>query len=324
MNAAVVRSGGLTVAIAAVMVLAGNAQDINDYSGFIERKAFHTWSETPQLAGNAQSTTDFTETQTTVVRIERGHVTATYQVDYAYGVKSTRSGAFMDGRCPVSFMSTDEEIQYFPEQGVPARASVSFGRDEYSIGVQFGDNVVGVRTTRADRILVYNRGAKGCPDNDDKYYSDAKEFLRTVSGIRIDKQPLETNGAMAGSVITPVSTINAKPSRVETGWESIRWSLYRDGSKVCKPPSSEEQYWMNLQAEVMRLERERNAVARDISKATASTPASELNQLVAKRNELTRQLRELAEKNLGSPVFPITGKGMDAQAFASFGCGTKG
>jgi hypothetical protein len=280
----------VALAIVVAMASAASAQGIQAYSGFIERKSFHTWSETPTLAGNAKSTTDFTETQTTVVRIERGKVTATYQVDYSYGVKSSNSGAFMDGRCPVSTTTMDEEIQYFPEQGIPAEASLRVAGNEYSLGVEFKDNAVGVRTTRADRILAYNRGAKGCPDNPDKFYSDARDFIRAVNGIRIEKQKLGTGDALAGSVITP----------------------------------GETQYWVNLQVEFSRLERERNAVAKEIQKATPSTPQAQLTQLVDKRNALTRQLRELAEKNMGSPVFPLTGKGMDPQAFASSGCGTRG
>ena len=49
---------------------------------FIERKVFRTWSEAPPMAGNAKVSTDFTESQTTIVRFERGRITATCELDY--------------------------------------------------------------------------------------------------------------------------------------------------------------------------------------------------------------------------------------------------
>ena len=301
------------------------AQEINDYSGFVERQSFHTWSETPQLAGNAKSSTDFTETQTTVVRIERGKVAATYHVDYSYGVNGSNSGSFMDGRCPVKSSSTDEEIQIFPEQAVPAEASIHFNRDSYSLGVEFRDNAVGVRTTKADRILSYNRGAKFCPDNPDKFYSEAKEFIRAVDGIRVDKQPLAANGVITGSIITPASTLNAKPGRIETGWESVRWFLSKVGP-TCKPRTGDEQYYQNMAAEYRRLEKARNDASLQAMRAGADgkTSQSDVKALYEKRDALTREMRDFAEKNKGSTLFPIYGGEISAQAFASAACATRG
>lgn len=318
----------LAIASSCVVISAssrGEAQSIDSYSGVIERKAFRTWSENPQMAANAKQTTDFTESQITLVRIERGKVTATYQLDYIYDTKGSNSGAYMDGRCPVSTVTSDVENQYFPEQGVPASALFQLNGVKYGISVRFNDNAVGVRTAGSVKILNYNRGAKSCPDNPDRNESSAKDFIRAVDAIRIADQPLVQNGSsLIGSYTTPASTVNAKPNRIETGWETVRWSLFRDGATCPWMDPGKVQYYKGLAAEMRRVEQERNDAARDLAKVAMNDQA-ESTRLSNKKNAANTRLRQLTEMTLGSPFMDQPrGTPISAQAFASYGCGTKG
>lgn len=300
----------------------------NEYTGYIERRAFHTWSETPQLSGASRSTTSFTETQVTMVRIERGRVIATYLADYSYDTQSSGSGAYMDGRCPVTSAGLDLEVQDFPEQAIPAQATVRVGADAYTITVGFQDNAVGVRTTRHQRVLSYNRGAKSCPDNPDKYESTAKEHLRPVDRILISDQALTSGTGLTGSLVTPVSTVNSKPGRIESRWETVRWSLNRDGPTCAGMAASKMQYYRNVQAELNRLTKERMEITRNAIAAGSDgkTPKSEVMKMYEQRDALSSQIRDLASKNAASPWFEISdlGRALSPQAFATSGCATKG
>lgn len=308
--------------------LESRAQSIDQYSGFIERRTFQTWSEALRSASNLQQSTDFTETQVTLVRIERGKATATYQVSYDYGTKSSGAGAFMDGRCPFSKTTDDAEVQVFPEQGVPASPSLGGQGENFRIGVMFQEPAVGVRTARSTLLWSYNRGGKFCPDNPDKNESSAKQSLRQVPGITISATRA-SDGSFTGSVTTPGSTVNAKPGRIETAWETVRWALFpADGPQCTSMAADKVQFYRNLHAEMNRVEKERNEVARkarDAGTDGKSSPA-EVSALYAQRDALTRQLRDLSSQATGSPFWrdQFSGAPLGNQAFASSGCGTKG
>ena len=145
-----------------------------------------------------------------------------------------------------------------------------------------------------------------------------------IAGQRID-QPLAQNGAsLIGSYTTPASTINAKPSRIETGWETVRWSLFRDGATCPWMDPGKVQYYKGLAAEIRRVEQERNDAARDLIKVGMNDQA-ESTRLSNKKNAAITRLRQLGEMTAGSPFYDgPRGTPLSAQSFSSSGCGTKG